>query len=123
MRFIFFFFLFAFNQVFGQEVIESDSVNTDSSDYILSDKLSKIPTAFFKITGINRLSITTKDKNFASGCVVNGIKKSIKLDYVKTNKRKNTQIISLTFGGKTLYTKIYYLSYKNGVLKVKEKQL
>jgi len=86
------------------------------------NSLNAIPGAFFKQTGISRLSIARKEKNFNSGCVRRPGEKHILLNYVKTNKNNNTQVISLSFGGKRFYTKEYHLSYDKKVLQIKEKE-
>ena len=45
-------------------------------------------------------------------------------NYIKTDKKNNTQVIRLTFGGKRLYTKEYHLSTnQKGALIIKEKDL
>lgn len=82
--------------------------------------LKDIPDEFFLQTGISKQSVATQKKDFTSGCVRNEKEKSILLNYVKTNKKKNTQVISLTFGGKRLYTKIYHLSFNGEELQIRE---
>jgi hypothetical protein len=93
-------------------------------DSMSSNSLEEIPEAFFKQTGISKESIATEEKVFSSGCVKGENQKSIKLDDVKTDKKNNTQVIRLTFGGKRLYTKEYHLSTnQKGALIIKEKDL
>lgn len=88
-----------------------------------TNRLNAIPSTFFKQIGISRFEIATKEKNFNSGCVRKPSEKHVLLNYVKTNKDNNTQVISLSFGGKRFYTKEYLLSYKKGKLQIKEKTL
>lgn len=82
--------------------------------------LDQIPQAFFDQTKITKESIAVLPENFTSGCVKSIDQKNIKLNYIKTNEKQNTQTISLSFGGKTLTTKTYLLRFnKKGTLKIR----
>jgi hypothetical protein len=102
----------------NKKITEISFIETPSTN-----KLNIIPAAFFKQTGISRFEIATKEKNFNRGCVRKPGDKHVLLNYVKTNEDNNTQVISLSFGGKRFYTKEYHLSYRHGKLRIKEKEL
>ena len=120
MKLMFFFCLFTLQTAFSQSTTDTISA-FNQKEYITSHKLSDIPQSFFKLTGLKRQNITTKKENFSSGCVQHKNDKKILLNFIKTNKEKNIQIIRLSYGGKSLIEKEYYLSYKKGDLQIKEK--
>ena len=87
-----------------------------TSEVSLKNDIDKIPDLFFDETGISENNIALTQNDFISGCVGAGNGKRIVLNSIMFNERKNTQLISLSFGGKRLYTKLYYLDLTNNVI-------
>lgn len=102
-------------------ISEIDTIATKKNIELLETKLKELPNFFFSATGINRFKITTKRDKFQAGCIVDERKKEILLNSIKLINKGKIQIVSLSWGGKRIITKLFYLDMQNKkILQVKE---
>lgn len=70
-----------------------------------------VPTKIYAYIAVKDSSnITDKKENFSSGCVVAHNQKKTLFNWIATN-HKNQFIVSITYGGKRLWTTYYYIDF------------
>ncbi len=106
--------LFTTSFLYSQEENLSHWVyKIDSNDFKVFSNKTKIPIAFLNEVELKRSSISNQKGNFNPSCVGGG--KKVRLNWAARDS-DNHWIISLSFSGKSYYTKVYLVSFDNSIV-------
>lgn len=110
-------FLFVKMPLFSQDTTVTWIRNIDTSSYKISYRKSNIPKEFYKFIGINRKNeIVNPSKNWTPSCIS---RKHYRLNWIAKDKN-NHWVISVTYGGRGVFTTYQYFDKVNDKLNLNE---